>query len=93
MADKTGTLMHFDGNRFWFEGDRGFEIFEIDATTEPFRIDYWEAGTAVEGIYKIVDSTLFECSAPPGVARPITFDPRADRRYICIEAQRTPGAK
>src|SRR5262245_28358680 len=50
MPDKIGTIMHFEGNRFWFEGDRGFEVFEIDATAEPFKIDYWDKGTAVQGI-------------------------------------------
>src|SRR5262245_25202235 len=36
MPDKFGSGMNFDGNRFWFTGDQGFEAIEVDARAAPF---------------------------------------------------------
>jgi uncharacterized protein (TIGR03067 family) len=88
MPDKVGAIMHFEGNRFWFEGNRGFEIIDIDTATEPFRIDFWAGGSTVQGTFQIVGQTLVVCSAPPGVSRPNSLDPTVNPRYILSEAVR-----
>jgi uncharacterized protein (TIGR03067 family) len=88
MNDKIGVRAHIEGNRFWFDGDSGFEILDIDTTVEPYRVDFWEKGTAVQGVFRIASDTLVVCSAPPGVARPAGLDSRAHSRYITFEAQR-----
>ena len=79
---------HIEGNRFWFDGDPGFEILDVDTTVEPYRVDFWDKGTAVQGVFRIAGDTLVVCSAPPGVSRPSGLDSRANSRYITFEAQR-----
>jgi uncharacterized protein (TIGR03067 family) len=91
MPDKTGVKAHIEGNRFWFEGDPGHEVLDLDTSAAPFRMDFWDGGTAVQGVYRIEGNTLFVCSAPPDVARPAGFDPRADSRYILMVAERATG--
>lgn len=88
--ERIGAVMHFDGNRFRFEGDQGFEVIDIDTSGEPYKIDFWEGGTAVQGVFKIVGNTLTICSAPPNIARPASLDPTAHHRYILTEAVRQP---
>jgi len=88
MNDKIGVRAHIEGNRFWFDGDSGFEILDVDTTVEPYRVDFWEKGTAVQGVFRIASDTLVVCSAPPGVSRPTGLDSRAHSRYITFEAQR-----
>ena len=91
MRDKIGVKAHIDGNRFWFDGDSGHEVLDLDASAAPFRIDFWERGTAVQGIYRIEGNTLSVCSAPPGVSRPDGFDSSTDSRYILFVAERVTG--
>ena len=88
MDDKIGVRAHLEGNPFRFDGDSGFEIIDIDTSVEPHRIDFWEKGTAVQGVFRIAGETLVVCSAPPGVSRPTGLDSRANSRYITFEAQR-----
>jgi len=88
MNDKIGVRAHIDGNKFWFDGDSGFEILDVDTTVAPYRVDFWDKGTAVQGVYRIAGDTLVVCSAPPGVSRPSGLDSRANSRYIIFEAQR-----
>ena len=91
MPEKTGVNAHIEGNRFWFDGDSGHEVLDLDTSVAPFRMDFWGGGTAVQGVYRIDGNTLFVCSAPPGVSRPTGFDPRADSRYILMVAERAAG--
>lgn len=88
MREKIGVKAHVDGNRFWFDGDSGHEVLDLDASTAPNRIDFWGGGTAVQGVYRVEGDTLSVCSSPPGVSRPAGFDPRADSRYILFVAER-----
>jgi hypothetical protein len=90
MPEKIGVIMHIEGNRFWFAGDRGFELIDIDTSVTPYKIDFWEHGTAVQGVFKTDGAVFSVCSAPPGVARPASFDCSAHRRYILWEAVRQP---
>jgi len=90
--ERIGSEMHFEGNRFWFGGDSGFEIVDIDSTAKPSRIDFWESGSAVQGIYRIAGSTLTLCSSPPGSSRPKDLDRCDHPRYILVDAQRKPEA-
>lgn len=88
--ERIGAVIHIDGNRFRFEGDQGFETIDIDTSAEPYKIDFWERGSAVQGVFKIVGNSLIVCSAPPNTARPTGFDPAAHHRYILVEAVRQP---
>ena len=90
MPDKTGVKMHFEDNRFWFEGDSGFEVFDINAESDPKRIDFWDETSAVQGIYLIKGDTLIVCSSPPGSSRPSDFDPPAFSKQILTEAKTSP---
>lgn len=82
MSDKIGVEMHIEGNRFWFERDKGFELIELDDSVEPHRIDFWEGGTAVTGIYRVEGETIALCTAPPGFSRPTDFEPAFLSREI-----------
>jgi uncharacterized protein (TIGR03067 family) len=88
MTDKTGMRMHFAGNRFWFDGDTGFEVIAIDAAVVPHRIDFWSGGSAVQGIFRIAGGVLSVCTAPPGDPRPTGFDPSRHPRWILSESRR-----
>jgi uncharacterized protein (TIGR03067 family) len=90
MPEKAGLALHFDGNRFWIGEDSGYEVVEVDTSAEPFKIDFWEAGSAVQGVYRVADTTLSICSASPGISRPKDLDRCDHPQYILTDAQRHP---
>ena len=89
VPERLGAVMHHEGNRFWFEGESGFEVVDIDAESNPHRIDFWEGGTAVQGVYRLDGDELTTCSAPPGVPRPSSVDRCSRPQYILATARRT----
>jgi uncharacterized protein (TIGR03067 family) len=91
MPEKTGVKAHIAGNRFWFDGDSGHEVLDLDTSVAPFRMDFWGGGTAVQGRVPHRRQHLVCLLGAPGVSRPTGFDRAADSRYILMVAERAAG--
>ena len=89
LPDRNGAVFHFQHNRHWISGDRGYEWYAVDDKATPKMIDFYDhKGPTIRGIYRIEGGQLVLCTADPGLPRPTDFStaPRSGR--ILTKTQR-----
>lgn len=88
LHEMHGREFIFEGDRFRLDGDTGTEQFVLDGSNSPKRIDFISGASVIRGIYKLEGDVLTLCTAPPGVARPTSFESALDSRVILTILER-----
>jgi uncharacterized protein (TIGR03067 family) len=89
MSGRNGYVFHFQNNRHWISGNRGYEWYAVDRKATPNMIDFYDHKLpTIRGIYRIEGRQLVVCSADPGLPRPTDFSTTPGSGRILTKTER-----
>ena len=89
MSERNGYVFHFQHNRHWIGGNKGYEWYAVDSGASPKMIDFYDNKLpTIRSIYRIEGKQLVICSADPGLPRPTDFSTSPGSGRILTKVQR-----